>query len=764
MIIVTPNNVKLKILKKEELNNTLNNVTFYSLEELTKRLTFSYSKKAIYYLMKKYGFKYEVAIVYLDNIKYLETNNYQELEFLYKIKKELDDEKLLEYDPYFHKYLDSQEVLFLGYSYIPKFLLKKINNYRFYKQETKNKKYQVHEFITMEEEVSFVAYEIVKLLNSGVDINKIKLIADSEYYFVLENIFNFYHIPLNISSKTPLYQTFIGKTFLNNLSFDGLNQDSDIYNKIITIINEYSWCDNLSDIKDLLEYELKNTYKEEDKYLDAVTIESITNNIFDNDEYVFLMGFNEGKYPLIHYDEDYISDNIKAKIGLEISDAINAIYKDSLIKTLSNINHLFISYKLQSPFSKYYPSILIQELNMEVMSHHEQNYSSSNLYNQIRLGKYLDNFTKYHEFHPDINKLYSTYPLINYQGYDNKFTEINIDNLHKYLHNHLTLSYTAIDKFYKCGFMFYLNNILKLDIKEDTFALFIGSLFHYVLSKAFLDHFDFEKSVNDFKNERVLTAKEEFLLSKLKEELKFIINTIQEQQKHLAYIDALYEEKVIINREGNIKITFIGVIDKILYKECHDSTYLVLIDYKTGAIDLNLNDIVYGFNLQLPIYLYLAKQLKKFKNPKIYGFYLQPILFNETSSDNKKSYEQQKQEAMRLHGYSIDKCEAEFVLLNDKSKIIRGLRQKQDGTYYKGAKVLNEKDMDLIYEITEAKINEAINDITNGKFHINPKVLDHENVSCKYCQYFDICYKTIDDEIRLNKVNKIGGEGDAMDN
>ena len=37
-----------------------------------------------------------------------------------------------------------------------------------------------------------------------------------------------------------------------------------------------------------------------------------------------------------------------------------------------------------------------------------------------------------------------------------------------------------------------------------------------------------------------------------------------------------------------------------------------IIDYKTGNPDLNLNHIIYGLDLQLPVYIYLAR--KKFKS------------------------------------------------------------------------------------------------------------------------------------------------------
>ena len=56
-------------------------------------------------------------------------------------------------------------------------------------------------------------------------------------------------------------------------------------------------------------------------------------------------------------------------------------------------------------------------------------------------------------------------------------------------------------------------------------------------------------------------------MKKLKEELRFIIDTINKQNSFNSLDKSLYENKIYINKEGNIKLTFMGIIDKLLYKE-----------------------------------------------------------------------------------------------------------------------------------------------------------------------------------------------------
>ena len=42
--------------------------------------------------------------------------------------------------------------------------------------------------------------------------------------------------------------------------------------------------------------------------------------------------------------------------------------------------------------------------------------------------------------------------------------------------------------------------------------------------------------------------------------------------------------------------------------------------------------------------------------------------------------------------------------------------------------------------IVHEKIMEAVNNILEGNFSINPKILNSKNVSCEYCHFKDICY------------------------
>ena len=103
--------------------------------------------------------------------------------------------------------------------------------------EVINKEYRefnhdVYRFDTLENEVIFVAESIAKLIDDGVNINNIFIAnLDTNCYNVIKRIFNMYNIPININDKNNLYQTNIGKYFINNLSNDIEKIFMDIENK-----------------------------------------------------------------------------------------------------------------------------------------------------------------------------------------------------------------------------------------------------------------------------------------------------------------------------------------------------------------------------------------------------------------------------------------------------------------------------------------------------------------------------------------------------
>ena len=771
MILVLPNNMKENVIKEVSSLDKIYNIKFMSLKEWIDSLTFTYDEKSIYYLIKKYDMNYDVANIYLNNLKYAVNNVSDKTNKLTKIKNELIENNLLIYDKNIDKLIDDKKIKIYGYDYISKFdldiLKKKGINAQIINKNVLDFNHDVYEFDDIKDEIYFILSKIIDLLNNGVDINNIKLCnVTSEYENDIKRMFKMFNISLNIKDNKSIKSSLIAKDFIDILENNNIDETLDfiinkydmtkyIVDEIIKILNKYTFVKE----KNILIYILKNEFSKkhlkEIKKKNAVNIIDLKDNIISENDYVFLIGFNMGNIPKIYKDEDYLSDIEKEKLNIEKSYEKNSLEKNAIINSIKSIKNLFITYKLKTNFDSYMPSLLISDMNLIVIKDIEKKYNYSKKYNELLLSEKLDNLIKFGENDKDLGILYSNRLNDNYLKYDNKFKGINKEKFNDSLNGKLLLSYSSIDNYNRCAFRYYLNNILKITEFEETFAQSIGTIFHDVLSKAFKENFDFDLEFENVIKEYDFSNKEEFFMKKLKEELRFIIDTINKQNSFNSLDKSLYENKVYINKEGNIKLTFMGIIDKLLYKEENNKTYLVIIDYKTGFPHTNLNNTIYGIDMQLPVYLYLAKE-GLFKNAEVIGFYLQKILNNEIIRDPKKTYEEQKEDNLKLLGYTIDEPElaSKFDFSYTDSEVVKSLRFGQNG-FYAYSKVLSEEKINKLIEIVKENIDNAFDNILDAKFDINPKRVGKDNIGCSFCKYSDICFMKEEDVVLLDEHNNL---------
>lgn len=737
-ILLVPNNIKKDIIKEVRKKYYNYNIKFMSLEEFSKRITFNYNEKTIYYLMKEYNINYHIAKLYLDNLYYIDEKlNNEKMNKLINIKKYLDNNNLLIYDKYFKDYIKDKEIYIYGYNYINKYYQKLLKeyNYKEIKPDIKNNNIdKIYSANNIEEEVIYVGSKISKLLKNNINIDNIKIIATSEYKEIIDRIFKFYNIPVNIK-KNSLYSISSVKRLvedLNNLKELDNIKNQDTINKIIKIINKYYFIEDKNIVKDLIINDLKSTYINNNK---GVQLSNI-NDYFKEEDYVFLMGFNKENYPKVYKDNDYFSDKEKEIIKIDTSTTLNIKEKESILNKLQNINNLIITYKLYDDNNTYIKSDLLST-NIEKIT--VEDYNNSNMINKVLLCEKLDNLVKYNIKESNINILFNNYD-INYMKYDNKYKNIDKNKLYKLLDNKLTLSYTSFDNYNKCKFKYYISNILKINNIKNDFSIIIGNVCHYLLSCMNNNDFNLDKYFNDYiSKQRIFSKRELFFLNNIKEEVSFIISTLNKQLTYSTFDKELYEKKVFVNKDKNIKVNFMGVIDKVEYKEEEGITYLAVIDYKTGSTDIKLKNMEYGLSMQLPIYLYLSKHLN-LNNIKVVGFYLQKLLVSPT--DNKKEYNLAKEDTLKLEGYSINEENilSKFDTTYNDSKLIKSLKTSSKG-FYNYSKVLTNEEIEEIINKTNVLIDEVIDNILEADFSINPKVIDVENVSCTYCEYKDICFK-----------------------
>ena len=642
-LIICPNATKLKILNEQIEENTLYNIKFMTKEEFKNNYYFSYDDSALFYLMKKYNYNLDVAKVYLKNLYVIDENKEyknHKLKFLKELKLELLKENLLVTNPNFKKYIANKNIITKNYYDLEKYEEEMLNTKIEIPKSTLTAK--VVECKTIEEEVNYVCLKILDLINSGVDINKIFITNYSnDYYYIMNRLFKYYNIPINLDPKESIYSTKVVSDYLKTKELDLEDKNKSIINrKLINVLSSISMLDEESkEYQTILLDKLKNTYLSIKKKVNAINIKDLYQDIFEDDDHVFVLGFNQDILPKMEKDISYINDSIKDEVLLYRTSYINKRNKEALTYILSTIKNLYLSYKLSSPFSSFYKSSLITDLGLEIITPDIDTFNKSNLYNKLRLAEKLDLYHLYGEKQVGLEKLYSHYE-IPYNTYSNKYTGINNDTYLTHLPYPLKLSYTSLNSYNECSFKYYIKYVLKLDKYEDTFQAFIGSLYHDILSLFLKTNFNFEEEYQKYLERRELSLKERLLLIRIKKDLLHLIDTLKKQQLLTGYDDALYEKKIDVPLDKKVSVVFTGAIDKIMYYQKIEDTYFTIVDYKTGTIDTHIEPMKYGLHMQLPVYLYLIHYSKVFNNPIFTGIYYQNIMFQYPTWTDKKDKEQ----------------------------------------------------------------------------------------------------------------------------
>lgn len=754
-VLILNYSTKIKVLDYINENKILKTLKIMSFSDLKKGLLFDYSNETIYRVMNEFKLDYDTAKKYIDNLYYLEDKTYthDKYKYLVKIKEFVQENGLLIYDTLFKNLLKGKKIYVYGFDYIDsfnKYLLDKLEDVTIIPKEDKNYKHTVYEFDSMQDELTFVCENIAKLIKDGIDLNKIYIANyDDQYFFSMKRIFDSYHIPYYIRSETSLYDTAIGEYVSNNFTnnfysvlakvktkFDINNNtyNNKLYIKLKALFDTYFWVKD-EDVKELFIEEMKKTKLPVDHMEHEITITDILNNCFNDDEYVFLINFNQGSIPKIKKDIDYLSDDIKPSF-LSKSYEYNKEIKEALIKACSNIKNLTITYKNNALSGECLPSSLIDndiftlEKGQTIISKY------SNLNNKILFAAKLDKLLKFNELDDSTLILNSNYD-IPYHTYNHEYKSIDRNTLINTIDGKINFSYTNIEKYYECPFKFYLKYILKIDEFNDTLDTLIGNAFHNTLENVLKSNCNGNDAYDEFINNISipLSNKDKFFLKKLKEEINFIIDVIRKQYQNFNITKQEFETNRKIELNYPFNTTIKGYVDKIIYM----GNTAFIIDYKTGKEQINNKLFEFGLNLQLPIYLYLLSKLES--NTDVQGIYIQQLLKENKKFSLKES--SKKENNLKLDGITFGPLEniKDMDSSYERSNVIIGLQiDKETNDLKYGNRIYTEEKKKELIDLVDNKINECISQVSDANFDIKPIKIDKID-GCSYCPYKDICFK-----------------------
>jgi len=198
---------------------------------------------------------------------------------------------------------------------------------------------------------------------------------------------------------------------------------------------------------------------------------------------------------------------------------------------------------------------------------------------------------------------------------------------------------------------------------------------------------------------------------------------------------------------GGTKVEVVGRIDRIDLAENDGNVYVRVIDYKSGELGLNLEEIYYGLKLQLPIYLLVALQeisqkLKRVTEPAgMFYFPVKDPLINTRGPLDKQNLEQEILKNLKLRGYLLENLPVVKLMdqeISGYSELLPVAINKK-GEFYRNQKnVLNEKAWKALISYAESLVKKISKEILSGKIGVQPYYY-RGHKPCNYCPYPAVC-------------------------
>ncbi len=338
-------------------------------------------------------------------------------------------------------------------------------------------------------------------------------------------------------------------------------------------------------------------------------------------------------------------------------------------------------------------------------------------------------------------------------------------------------SVSRLEKFSQCAYSHFLSYGLKLEEREkyqfqafDLGNLFHGSLeiFSHKIERAgllwttlteeqqdTLIQESVEEYITDYGNSILYSSfRNEYIITRLKRMMQRTVWALKKQLERGDFIPDGYEvsfggfrdlqaSNVDLGELGKLRLR--GRIDRIDICEDGDKIYVKVIDYKTGQQTFDWNELCYGLQLQLVVYMNAAMEMQQQKHPGkevipaglLYYIMQDPIV--EKSKDS-QSIENAILKELRPNG--IVQSDGDVIQHLDRDLVgysqVVPVAKNKDGTLRANAYALSAKEFGLISEHAKGQVIKIGKQILEGDAKIEPYKLDKSR-GCSFCPYHAIC-------------------------
>lgn len=344
----------------------------------------------------------------------------------------------------------------------------------------------------------------------------------------------------------------------------------------------------------------------------------------------------------------------------------------------------------------------------------------------------------------------------------------------------LKLSKSSIEKFVKCRFNFYCSYALKLkeSSKISFSAVDIGYLVHSIfehfliglknntINQDELSESNIEKEVDRIFEEYVLSVcgskasglRMKYFFARLKANIYVFVKNLVAEYRVSSFVPEYFELSFMGDGESTplplsfkisdgTEIVMKGVADRIDIFRAKDTTFVRIVDYKTGNYEFDIKKIEKGLDLQMLIYLFALCKMENcsFKNTLLGdtsqirpgGIMYIPLRIKKTTTDNESGIVSDA--TRKYENEEIEKKVARNGLILDDDSVLYAQDKTQSDAFAlsKGSRVSLE-GFEEIYEKIKAVISKIGCEMLSGAADATP-MRSGMSLPCDYCENRAVC-------------------------
>lgn len=517
---------------------------------------------------------------------------------------------------------------------------------------------------------------------------------------------------------------------------------------------------------------------------------------------IFIIGLNDGMFPSVHKNEGFFNDNDRQFLkdnGVELArNTVESLYEDNfnIYKAFTTAEEkLFLSYAssnsegktlrgsiLISKMKKIFPELEEQsdiiERSSEILI---ENTTFDELLNKLGeyrdTGEIEDKWVEVYNYYRNNNAWkYKLEKAMEALLYNNKPEKINERNIAKMYGNTLRTSVSRLEQYQSCHFAYYLKYGLKLS-EKDNFKINpvdTGTFMHDVIDTFFnnikensynlkeLTDEQIMELINDIVEEKlglnknyIFTSSPKYksLSQRLKKvifrSMKYIVESLKFSKFEVLGNEVEFKEgkeypPITMELESGQKVEITGKIDRIDIAKLDNDKYVRIIDYKSSAKNIDLNQVYAGLQMQLITYLDAVCEHEDLLPAGVLYFNLVDPVIKSKKSLTKEEIEDRIRKQFKMQGLIL--ADIDVVKMMDtnletgSSDIIPAYVGKEGTLSTTRSSSVNRKQFEYLQKYTNKIIKQISGEILSGNIDINPYYnTKNKKTPCDYCAYKSVC-------------------------